>query len=358
MIFEQLNESSCKTYLIMNGKDNRAILVDPVIAIASDYIRLIEEKGWELTHVIDTHTHADHISAGPLLKAATGCQYIMYQNAPAECVTMRVKDGDALRLNDLDIRILHTPGHTKDSMTLLIGDKILTGDVLFLDGGGAGRDDLPGGNSGEHWQSLEELKKLPDRVMVYPAHDYGDRKPSTLGNQKITNPHLKSRSKKEFVEYIEDLRLGAEEWMKEVLQVNYKCTKEPMAAWIPQNNKACEIKGLAERTPGQRELLYIDASELKNKIQHQNNNLVLLDVREKAELNEGLGHLDGVVHIPIGSLALRVNELEPYKGKEIVVICRSGVRSAAGAEILMEAGYGRVLVLKGGMINWRKNELL
>lgn len=356
MIFEQLNKSSCKTYLIMNGKDNHVILVDPVIVIASDYIHLIEEKGWELTHVIDTHSHADHISAGSLLKAATGCEYIMHQETLAECVTMRVNDGDILHLNDIEIRILYTPGHTKDSITLLIDDKILTGDVLFLDDGGAGRDDLPGGNSTNHWESLEVLKKLSDNLMVYPAHDYADRKPSTLGNQRITNPHLKNRSKAEFVEYIEELRLGPEEWMKDVLQVNYKCTKDPTAAWIPENNKACEIKGLADQTAGKKKLSYIEASELKSKMQYQSNKLVLLDVREKSELTEGLGHLEGIIHIPIGSLTQRINELELYKDKEIIVICRSGARSAVGAKILTEAGYNNVWVLTGGMINWRKSE--
>jgi glyoxylase-like metal-dependent hydrolase (beta-lactamase superfamily II)/rhodanese-related sulfurtransferase len=340
----------------MNGKDNRVILVDPVITIASDYIHHLEENGWVLTHVIDTHTHADHISAGPLLKAATGCEYIMHQDAPAECVTIRVKNGDVLNLNGNEIKILYTPGHTKDSISLVLDNKILTGDVLFLDDGGAGRDDLPGGNTAEHWESLEVLKKQPDDLMVYPAHDYGDRQSSTLGKQRQSNPHLKKRIKNEFIEYIEDLRLGPEEWMKDVLKANYQCTTDPKAAWIPENNKACEIKGVTDEAVETEAIKYIEVDALKNKIRSDNNKPVLLDVREKKELTEGLGHLEGIINIPIGSLSNRINELEKYKDNNIVVICRSGARAAAGARILRKEGFMKVFVLKGGMINWRKNE--
>jgi len=356
MIFEQLNKSACKTYLIMNGKDKKAILVDPVIVIASDYLKLIKEKGWELTHVIDTHTHADHISAGPLLKAATGCEYIMHRNAPADCVTMRVEDGDVLKLNDIEFEIIHTPGHTKDSITLVVDGKILTGDVLFLDDGGGGRDDLPGGDPSDHWESLQKIKNLSDSFIVFPAHDYADRQPSSLGKQRTSNPHLMERDKQEFVQYLKTLQLEPEEWMKDVLKVNYDCTKDPEAAWIPENNKACEIKGLTGQDKEKIEIIYIDPEELRVEILSQKNNLVLLDVREEKELTESFGHIEGIVHIPLGSLGNRIKELEQYRSSEIVVICLSGARSVVGARILMKAGFNNVKVLKGGMMSWRKTE--
>lgn len=356
MIFEQLNKSACKTYLIMNGKDNKAILIDPVIVIASDYLKLLKEKGWKLTHVIDTHTHADHISAGPLLKDATGCEYIMHQNAPADCVTMRVKDGDILILNDIKFEIMHTPGHTKDSITLKVDGKILTGDVLFLDDGGAGRDDLPGGDSSEHWESLEKIKKLSDDVVVYPAHDYADRLPSPLGKQRTSNPLMKDRNKYEFVQYLKALQLEPEDWMKDVLKVNYSCTKDPESAWIPENNKACEIKALSGQDADMTAIKTIESDSLRREISLEKNKLVLLDVREVKELTEGFGHIEGIINIPLGSLENRIKELEPYRDNEIIVICLSGARSAVGARILMKAGFQNVKVLKGGMISWRKTE--
>jgi sulfur dioxygenase len=354
MLLEQVNESDCKTYLITNEKDNRAILIDPVLNINADYLNLLQERKLRLTHVIDTHTHADHISAGPFLKEATGCEYVMYKEAPAQCVTIRVNAVENFKINDLKFQILHTPGHTRDSMTLVTEDWMFTGDVLFLDDGGGGRDDLPGGSPAEHWESLEILKKLPDYLMVYPAHDYGERQPSPLGKQKTSNPHLRDRSQEEFVEYIESLRLEPADWMMKVLEVNYACTKDPQAAWIPEDNKACEIKGREQQEAETIPVQFMEAEELKNEMLAQNKKLVLLDVREQKELSGSLGHMEGIIHIPIGSLAERISELEKYKEDEIVIICRSGVRSAVGARILLQAGYKNVLVLKGGMLAWRR----
>lgn len=356
MFFQQLNNSFCKTYLIMNGKDKRAILIDPVRSIAEDYLHLLKDKGWTLTHVIDTHTHADHISAGPLLKETVGCGYIMHETAPAACVTIRVKDGEVLLLNDLKFRFIHAPGHTSDSMIILLEDRILTGDTLFLDEGGAGRDDLPGGDSEAHWKSMEMLKKLPDELMVYPAHDYADRQPSTLGRQKQSNPHLRNNNLGEFVEYIENLRLGPEDWMKDVLKANYACTKDPLAAFIPEDNMACAISGLAGQEAHDPEIRYIESGELEKSLKDPGTEVILLDVREEKELTEELGHIDGILHLPIGELNSRLDELEQFRDKLVVVICRSGARASVGARILMQAGFRRVRVLKGGMLAWRSGK--
>ena len=354
MIIKQLNESYCKTYLIMNGKDNRAILIDPIINIAEDYIKILKDNGWLLTHVIDTHTHADHISAGPILREQTRCEYIMHREAPAECVSHRVEDGEILNINEIKIKVLHTPGHTKDSVSLILDEAIFTGDVLFLDDGGAGRDDLPGGNQKEHWESLLKIRNLPDDLMVYPAHDYGNREPSLLGRQKSTNPNFRLSDIGEYLEYIDNLNLGPEDWMKDVLKANYQCSINPEAAYIPEDNKACEIKGMPELTRETEQLKYIEAKELAELIDNKSEEILLLDIREKHELTEELGHLDGIINIPLGSLMMRIKELEKYKTKKIIVICRSGTRSKKGAIILENAGFEKVLVLNGGMISWRR----
>jgi glyoxylase-like metal-dependent hydrolase (beta-lactamase superfamily II)/rhodanese-related sulfurtransferase len=353
MIFEQLNPHSCKTYLIASD-DGGAVMVDPVVDHFNEYLDLLKTRGLRLTHVVDTHTHADHISAGSALKDATGCAYIMHRNAPAQCVTDRVSDGDALTLNGIAFDVVYTPGHTKDSISLIVGGKLLSGDFLFLDDGGAGRDDLPGGSAAEHWESLSKVYELPDDLVVCPAHDYRSREPSSLGRQKQVNPHYKARTKEEFIHYIEDLRLGPADWMKDVLKANYTCARDPKAAWIPVDTPACEIKGTMEKGVNELQVAYIAEKDLKNKLSAPDKPL-LLDVREPAELTSQLGAIEGVVNIPIGSLAARLKELESYADREIVVVCRSGARATTGAQILMKTGFKNIAVLQGGMLAWRQN---
>lgn len=356
MLFKQVNPHACRTYFFGNGENKTAILVDPVIDHFNDYLDLLREEGFTLTHVIDTHIHADHISAGSALRDATGCEYVMYETAPPKCVSIRVKDGDVLQLNSFELKVLHTPGHTKDSISLIVEDKLLTGDFLFLDDAGAGRDDLPGGDPGEHWDSLQKLTGLPDNLMIYPAHEYRNRQPSTLGHQRQSNPHLQKRSKEEFIKYLEDLRLGPADWMKDVLQANYVCAKDPQAAWIPIDTPACEIQGTMEKGINELEVEYIGAERLKSWLQTGEREPLLIDVREKSELTGPLGQLKGIIHIPIGQLTGKIRDLEPYKQKDIVVVCRSGARATTGAQILKKAGFEKAAVLDGGMISWRSKQ--
>jgi rhodanese-related sulfurtransferase len=251
----------------------------------------------------------------------------------------------------ITVQILHTPGHTEDSMSLVFPDHIFTGDTLFLDDGGAGRDDLPGGNPEAHWESLQRILQLPDDLTVFPAHDYRNRQPSTLGRQKKTNPHLQERTKEEFVRYIEDLRLGPADWMKDVLAANYACARDPKAAWVPVDAPACEVKGTLEKGVNEIEVSAIPPSVLRQKL-NAKQPILLLDVREEKELYGELGHIKGIVHIPIGSLAHRLSEID--KDKEIVSICRSGARAHTAAQILKKARFPSVSVLAGGMIAWNK----
>jgi len=229
---------------------------------------------------------------------------------------------------------------------------IFTGDTLFLDDGGAGRDDLPGGDAGDHWESLEKIKTLPGHLMVYPAHEYRDRKSTTLGVQKGRNPHLKARTKNEFIRYIDDLRLGPAEWMKDVLKANFACAREPGAVWIPADLPACEIKGTMAHTANDIEVAAITVEQLQQML-HSSSPPILLDVRESAELKRDLGHLPSIVHIPIGSLSGRLTELNDYKNRKIVTVCRSGGRAHTAARILVQAGFSDVNLLKGGMTAWR-----
>jgi len=353
MVIEQLNPHACRTYLIGEEGGEEVALVDPVLEHVDDYLRLLEERGLKLTHVIDTHTHADHISGAAALLDRTDCEYVMAEKAPAQCVTVRLGNGYVGKLGSAEVKVVYTPGHTQDAMSLLVGNGVLTGDALFLDEGGAGRDDLPGGDPAAHWESIQELMRLPEDLVVYPAHEYRGREPSSLEVQKKSNPHLKPRPKEEFVQYIEDLKLGPAEWMEEVLKANYACARDPKAAWIPMDVAACEVKGTLEHGVNDLQVESIGVEELRGRL-NSGDGPLLLDVRESEELTGELGHLPGSRHLPIAALAKRLGELEAEKEREIVTVCRSGARAHTAAQIMAQAGFGRVRVLAGGMKAWRE----
>ena len=282
------------------------------------------------------------------------CEYGMHVNSPVKCATFRLDDGFEWKLFDhISVKVMYSPGHTRDSISLLFPDRFFTGDALFLDDGGAGRDDLPGGDPGAHWETLRAFWKLPEDMIVYPAHDYRGRRPSSLQQQKKSNPHLQKsqESKEQFVQYLEDLKLGPADWMKDVLKANYACARDPGAAWIPVDSPACEIKGTMDIGINEVEVGSIPPSILRQKID-SSNPPVLLDVREQEELESPLGHLKGIVHIPVDKLSGRLSELERYRNREIVTVCRSGSRAYTATQILSVAGFPNVVVLEGGMTAW------
>jgi sulfur dioxygenase len=348
----QINPHSCLTYLLTADGTMDAVLVDPVLEHLHDYGEVLKKEALTLTRVIDTHTHADHISAGASLKDIYDCTYVMHETAPAQCVDNRVTDGDTLSFfSKDDAQVVHSPGHTKCSISLVFSDRIFTGDALFLDDGGAGRDDLPGGDPASHWETLERFRGLPENLLVLPAHDYRNRKPSTLGRQKKSNPHLKPRSREQFVQYLEDLKLGPADWMKDVLKANYACARDPKAAWIPVDSPACEVKGTLEIGINEIQVQAITVKKLREALQKPEPPL-LVDVREAHELAGPLGHIEAVRHVPIGELISRIDELEAEKNRDLVIVCRSGSRAHTAAQIMMKAGFPRVHVLRGGMLAW------
>ncbi|MFX0060570.1 MAG: rhodanese-like domain-containing protein [Candidatus Hermodarchaeota archaeon] len=352
--FYTLNPRACKTYVI--GSDSReVILIDPVIEHLNDYLVFLKKNEFKLTQIIDTHTHADHISGAAALKDITECEYIMHENAPSQCITIRVKEGDVLKSDKVSVKVMYSPGHTNDSISLILSDRILTGDALFLDESGAGRDDLPGGDPIAHWETLKRFRELNDSLIVYPAHQYRDRKPSSLAQQKKTNPHLKIRTKEAYIQYIEDLRLEPADWMKDVLKANYACARDPKAVWIPVDLPACEVKGTLEHGVNEVVPEIMSVEELKHRF-NENQAPLLLDVRESHELTGPLGHLKGIIHIPIGKLTAKLAELESQIEEEITIVCRSGARAYTAAQIMTQAGFKHVYVLNGGMISWRLHE--
>ena len=185
MIFKQLfdTKSSTYTYIISSGIGREALLIDPVIENTQDYLDILNNLKLKLVKVIDTHIHADHISGLKELQTQTNCLTIMGEKSLSEIVTLKVKDGEKIKIENIELTSIYTPGHTDDSYSFLMNDRVFTGDTLLING--TGRTDFQNGSSKEQYHSLfDRLLKLPLETLVYPAHDYKGNKVSTIGDQK------------------------------------------------------------------------------------------------------------------------------------------------------------------------------
>lgn len=351
MRFEQLNDGACRTYLVVS--EGEALLVDPLLAHVDAYLERLRVEGLALRAVVDTHVHADHLSGCAELRDRTGCDYVMHAHSAAACVNVRVQEGDTIRVGGVAARVLHTPGHTGDSMTLLLPDRLLTGDFLFLGVGGAGRTDLPGGDAGEHWDALQKLRALPDDLLLFPGHDYHGRESSTLGTERRENERLAPRTRDDYVRWLGERRLGPAAWMADVIRANYACTRELDAVHIPKDAPTCEVGGTAGQVA--REMVRtVNAEALRQELEGPVPPTIV-DVRQEDELRGELGAFPNAVHVPIGELTRRVGELDVYRDRPVVTLCRSGGRSSTAAALLAAAGFADVRSLEGGMRRW--NEL-
>ena len=203
-LFEQFRaDRGCLGYVVADKGTRRAALVDPEVKMVEAMLGFVFEHGLKPLYVVDTHTHADHISGARELKAKTVARVVMHEKAPSSAVDIRVEDGDRLWLGgDLPLKFLHTPGHAKDLVSIMLPGRILTADALLI--GSCGRTDLPNGNATRQYHTLYYLlRSLPDALLVYPGHDYEGRSFSTLGEEKKSNPKMNFPSEEEFVEYME-----------------------------------------------------------------------------------------------------------------------------------------------------------
>jgi sulfur dioxygenase len=209
MLFSQLfdKSSSTYTYLIASAKGREALIIDPVLENIEQYIKLLDELDLRLVKVIDTHIHADHITAASKLKNKTNCTTIMGEHTPSDAVEIKVKDNEIIYVDKLEIKAIYTPGHTKDSYSFLMNDYLFSGDTLLING--TGRTDFQGGNSEDSYNSIfNRLLKLPEETLLYPAHDYKGQKVSTIGKEKKFNPRLQVDSVSEYTDIMNNLNLS------------------------------------------------------------------------------------------------------------------------------------------------------
>ena len=208
MIFKQVFDQKCSTYtyIIASAEGREALIIDPVLENVEDYIKLLTELNLKLVKVIDTHIHADHVTGAGKLRDKTQCVTIMGEHTPTDAVEIKVKDEEIIKLDQLKIKALYTPGHTSDSFSFLMDNYLFSGDTLLING--TGRTDFQNGNSKDAYNSLfNRLLKLPDETLVYPAHDYKGEKVSSIGKEKKFNPRLQVNNVEEYIEIMNNLNL-------------------------------------------------------------------------------------------------------------------------------------------------------
>ena len=214
MIFKQVFDikTSTYTYLIASAKGREAIIIDPVIENVNEYIQLLKALDLKLVKVIDTHIHADHVTGASKLKKATNCATIMGEHTPSEAVEIKVKDNEIIKIDDLEIKSIYTPGHTSESYSFLLENYLFSGDALLING--TGRTDFQNGNSKDSYHSIfDKLLKLPEDTLLYPGHDYNGKKVSTIGNEKKFNPRLQVKNVDEYIEIMTNLNLTKPDMM-------------------------------------------------------------------------------------------------------------------------------------------------
>ena len=223
MIFNQLfdKKSHTYTYIISSGKGQEALIIDPVIEKTNEYLEVLKDLELKLVKVIDTHIHADHVSGLNELNKKTHCIRIMGESSPSEVIDIKVKDNEKIKIENIELTSIHTPGHTNCSYSFLMKDRVFTGDTLLING--TGRTDFQGGNAKDQYNSIfNNLLKLPEETLVYPAHDYNGKKFSTIIQEKNNNPRLQVNSLNEYEEIMNNLKLARPKTMNVNIPANIK----------------------------------------------------------------------------------------------------------------------------------------
>jgi glyoxylase-like metal-dependent hydrolase (beta-lactamase superfamily II)/rhodanese-related sulfurtransferase len=333
MIFEQIRTGGCLSYVVGCEERRAGVIIDPSLDQVDRYLALAAEKGIVIHYVVDTHTHADHFSGARELSRRLGVPTVSHRENVAPYVTLRVDDGELLIVGKLKLRVLHTPGHTVDSMCLVLPDRVFTGDTLLI--GGTGRTDLPTGDAGALYESLfDKLLRENNDLLVFPAHDYKGRSSTTIGKEKTDNPRLQKKERAGFVELMHGLDLAMPVHLTEALRTN-RSGGQTVAQLIADAARVTAFMGM---------------DEVRARIVRGDKRMVLLDVREKDAFDAG--HLPGARHVPRGQLEIRIDKELPDPTTPILVYCQLGMVSTLAAATLRTMGYAHVVALDGGMQAW------
>ncbi len=341
MIFRQLYDgvSGTYTYLMASRRGGEALIIDPVLEKVERYLQLIEELDLDLVKAVDTHLHADHITGIGALRDRTQCVTVMGENSKADVVSMRVTEGDALTIEGLALGVLYTPGHTDDSYSFVMQDRVFTGDTLLIRG--TGRTDFQNGDPRMQYESLfGKLLRLPDETLVFPAHDYKGDTVSTIGEEKAFNPRLRVKSPDEYADLMSKLHLPNPKMMDVAVPANMK---------VGFAQDAIERRGWS--LTAAQAMALVGAPDLVS-------GLALIDLRETTE-RERHGVIPGSLHAPYGKLKENIEpggllyELAQATSKRLVFYCAFGERSAMAVQAAQDHGLTGACHLKGGIAAWK-----
>jgi sulfur dioxygenase len=299
------------------------------------YLKLMEELDLRLVKAVDTHLHADHITGLGALRDRTHCITVMGEQSKVDVVSMRIGDGDRLRVEGLSLEALYTPGHTDDSYSFVLGDRVFTGDTLLIRG--TGRTDFQNGDARAQYESLQRLLRLPEETLVFPAHDYKGDTMSTIGEEKLFNPRLRVRNADEYAALMENLHLPNPKMMDVAVPANMRqgLHQEDVArrGWAYSAREALDIVGSSD--------------------------VALIDLREKSE-RERHGGIPGSLHAPYPDLQENMSEggvlheLAKSSGKHLLFYCAFGERSAMAVQAAQDVGIETARHIEGGIDAWKK----
>ncbi|BCG93277.1 MBL fold metallo-hydrolase [Mesorhizobium sp. 131-2-1] len=338
MIFRQLFDSVSGTYsyLLASRRGGEALIIDPVLEKVERYLQLVNELDLKLVKAVDTHLHADHITGLGALRDKTHCVTVMGEQTKADVVSMRLADGDKLAIEGLALDVIYTPGHTDDSYSFILPDRVFTGDTLLIRG--TGRTDFQNGDPRQQYESIfGRLLKLPNETLIYPAHDYKGETVSTIGEEKAFNPRLQVKSVDEYVEIMNNLKLANPKMMDVAVPANMK-------VGLHQD----DIAGRGWAVSAEAALALVGRPDV-----------ALIDLRESGE-RERHGVIPGAIHLPYPRLQENIaaggmlNELARSTSKRLLFYCAFGERSAMAVQAAQDAGIASARHIHGGIDAWKK----
>src|ERR1043165_8694435 len=338
MIFRQLFDSvsGTYTYLLASRPGGEALIIDPVLEKVDRYLQLVRELNLRLVKAVDTHLHSDHITGLGALRDRTHCITVMGENTKADVVSMRLAEGDKLTIEGLSMDVLYTPGHTDDSYSFLMRDRVFTGDTLLIRG--TGRTDFQNGDARAQYESLfGKLLRLPDETMVFPAHDYKGDTVSTIGEEKRYNPRLQVKSVDDYVTLMANLKLPNPKMMDVAVPSNMKIglAQQEIArrGWALKAEQAIPLVGRPD-------VAFVDLREAGERLKH--------------------GAIPGSLHAPYPDLPENVRaggmlrELARATDRRIVFYCAFGERSAMAVQAAQDAGLLAAIHIEGGIDAWKR----
>ncbi|CCD98922.1 MBL fold metallo-hydrolase [Bradyrhizobium sp. STM 3809] len=338
MIFRQLFDSVSGTYsyILASRSGGEAVIIDPVLEKVERYCQLLRELDLRLVKAVDTHLHADHVTGLGALRDRTHCVTIMGEQTKADVVAMRVGEGDRIAIEGLSLEVMYTPGHTDDSYSFVMDDRVFTGDTLLIRG--TGRTDFQNGDARQQYESIfNKLLRLPDDTLVYPAHDYKGDTVSTIGEEHRYNPRLQVTSIDDYVALMASLKLPNPTMMDVAVPAN-------MRVGLHQEELARQGLSLSAR----------EAIECLGRP-----DVLLVDLRERSERAKH-GTLAGALHAPYPGIADNLKpggmlrEVAAATGRRIVFFCAYGERSAMAVQTAQAAGLLNTAHIEGGLDAWRK----